>query len=475
MTFSTKEQAEILIVDDKVDNLNLLSSMLSQENYQVRRAISGAFALQVMEKIKPDLILLDISMPGISGYEVCQKLKANEDTADIPIIFISALSEIPDKVKAFSIGGVDYITKPFQIAEVRARVKTHLSLCYARAEIISLNQDLEHRVELRTAELQASQAKLRENEQYLEQRVKDRTAELAKTLRTLQDTQAQLIRTEKMSSLGKLAGGMAHEFNNPLTFIRGNLDHIRDYIDDLIALGQLCAQKTDTMPEIEQYLAEIDLEHMQQDIPKMLGSMESGADRIEQLVDNLQQFSGADEVGLKPQDVNQRLEETLQFLNAQIPHFLEIVKSYQPLPLVNAYPGELGQVFLAILSNAIDAIRNRQNDVTQQITISTLSLSEDWVRVSIRDTGPGIPADIQGKIFDPFFTTKPVGQGTGMGLALCLQTVQAHNGKLYVNSTLDEGTMFVIELPVKGPENSHSNQSMGQSTTVPVPCTYLPA
>ena len=210
---------------------------------------------------------------------------------------------------------------------------------------------------------------------------------------------------------------------------------------------------------------------MQQDIPKVLGSMESGANRIEQLVDTLQQFVGADEVGVKPQDLNQRLEETLQFLNTQIPHSLEIVKSYQPLPLVNTYPGELGQVFLAILSNAIDATRTSQDDTTQQITISTLALSEDWLSVSISDTGPGSPADIQDKIFDPFFTTKPVGQGTGMGLALCIQTVQAHNGKLYVNSTTDEGTMFVIELPVNGPGNGHSNQSMGQSTTAAVPCT----
>lgn len=448
-----REKAEILIVDDKVDNLNLLSSMLSQENYQVRRAISGAFALEVMEKFKPDLIFLDISMPDMSGYEVCQHLKANEDTADIPVIFISALSDSLDKVKAFSIGGVDYVTKPFEISEVLARVKNHLSLCQARAEVISLNQDLERRVELRTAELQASQAKLRENEKYLEQRVKDRTTELTETLRILQETQAQLIRTEKMSSLGQLAGGVAHEFNNPLTFIRGNLDHIRRYVDDLIALGQFCEQKTKTMPELEQYLAEIDLEYMKQDIPKLLFSMQSGTDRIENLVDTLQQFSGANEVGLKPQDLNQRLEETLQLLNAQIPHALEIVKSYQPLPLVNAYPGELSQVFLSILSNAIDATRTSKYDVTQQITISTVSLSDDWVRVAISDTGPGISAEIQDKIFDPFFTTKPVGQGIGMGLALCFQIIQAHNGKLYVNSTVGQGTTFVIELSVKGPEN----------------------
>ncbi len=469
MTFSTKEQAEILIIDDKVDNLNLLASMLSQENYRVRCSASGAFALEVMERFKPDLILLDITMPDMNGYEVCQKLKANEDTADIPVIFISALNDSLDKVQAFSVGGVDYVTKPFEVSEVLARVKNHLSLCHAKAEIISLNQDLEHRVELRTAELQASQAKLRENEKYLEQRVKDRTAELTGTLQVLQETQAQLIRTEKLSSLGKLAGGMAHEFNNPLTFIRGNLDHIRDYIDDLIALGQLCEQKTDTMPELKQYLAEIDLEYMQQDIPKVLFSMESGANRIEQLVDTLQQFVGVDEVGVKPQDLNQCLEETLQFLNTQIPHSLEIVKSYQPLPLVNTYPGELGQVFLAILSNAIDATRTSQDDTTQQITISTLALSEDWVSVSISDTGPGIPADIQDKIFDPFFTTKPVGQGTGMGLALCIQTVQAHNGKLSVNSTVGQGATFVVELPVKGPENGHSDQSTDESGAMTIP------
>ncbi|MBE9029836.1 hypothetical protein IQ266_08855 [filamentous cyanobacterium LEGE 11480] len=307
---------------------------------------------------------------------------------------------------------------------------------------------------------QQAEKQLRDNEKQLEQRVADRTTELSETVRTLQDTQAQLIRTEKLSSLGQLAGGVAHEFNNPLTFIEGNLRHLGNYVQDLLGLIDQCTQQPHIAPSITDYANAIELDYIQQDLPKMLASMQSGTDRIKGLVCTLQKFSGADEEGLKPTDLNQSLDYTLQLLNAQIPPDIEVVLEYQPLPLVDCYPGELNQVFLAILLNAIEVMVASDDCHIKRVIIHTAVSGDNWVCIRIRDTGPGIPQAIQAKVFDPFFTTKPIGQGTGMGLALCHQTVQLHHGQLQLNSAPKQGTTVIIKLPIKSPVIIHQGASI---------------
>ncbi|MEL7353886.1 MAG: ATP-binding protein [Cyanobacteria bacterium P01_A01_bin.116] len=290
-----------------------------------------------------------------------------------------------------------------------------------------------------------AEKQLKEHEKELEQRVLNRTAELSTTLGELQHTQAQLIQTEKLSSLGQLVGGIAHEFNNPLSFIYSNLNHLQDYIESLLSLVNLYQDPTAEPQKIEETVNEIDLEYIQQDAPKLVESTKRGTKRIQKIVSTLQNFSRADEQGIKPTDLNQSLDSTLLILNTEISKGIDIVKKYDTLPLVRCQPSDLNQVFMNILLNAIAAL---EECATKQITIQTLALENEQVQITIRDSGPGIPTEIQGKVFDPFFTTKPVGKGTGLGLALSYQTIQQHHGQLRLHSTPHQGTTLLIQLPV---------------------------
>jgi len=288
---------------------------------------------------------------------------------------------------------------------------------------------------------------LKENEQQLEKRVETRTAELSETLGKLQQTQAQLIQTEKMSSLGQLVGGVAHELNNPLSFFSGNITCIEKYCQDLFSLIQLYQQQSTPSPSILEYREEIDIAYIEEDIPHVFKSVRGGASRIQNIVSSLQAFSRADEVGSKLTDINQSIESTCKILNTQLSQDITIHKSYGTLPEIACNPGELNQVFLSILTNAIDAMKTERNHL-KQIFISTLVHAEQSVRISIKDNGAGIPENIQGKVFDPFFTTKPIGTGTGLGLSLAYQTIKKHRGNILLCSDGENGTEFIIDLPI---------------------------
>lgn len=290
-----------------------------------------------------------------------------------------------------------------------------------------------------------AEKRLRENEKQLEQNVLARTAELSKTLDELKHTQAQLVQTEKLSSLGQLVGGIAHEFNNPLSFIYSNLSHLQYYIESLLELVALYRDPTVQAQTIEACIEEVDLDYIQQDAPKLVESTQRGTQRIQTIVSTLRNFARADEQGSKQTDINQCLESTLLILNTQLGDEIEVTKDYGVLPPVVCRPGDLNQVFMSVLLNAIDALEGRSH---KQIHIQTSLTAADQVRIAIKDNGSGIPVEIQDKVFDPFFTTKPVGQGTGLGLALCYQTIQQHRGKTQLQSQVGEGTTLMIDLPV---------------------------
>jgi len=290
-----------------------------------------------------------------------------------------------------------------------------------------------------------AEKRLKESEKQLEKNVLDRTAQLSETLQELRQTQAQLIQTEKLSSLGQLVGGIAHEFNNPLSFIHSNLKHLQRYIDSLLELIALYQNPATEPNTLEEYAEDIELAYLQQDAPKLIESAKRGTHRIQTIVSTLQNFARADEQGIKPTDLNQSIEDTLLVLNTQLGETIEVIKDYGTLPLVKCKPGDMNQVFMSILLNAITALENRPS---QKIYIQTIAGSNDRVEIIIRDNGSGIPAHIQDKVFDPFFTTKPIGKGTGLGLALCYQTVQLHHGKIQLHSTPEEGTKLSIKLPI---------------------------
>jgi two-component system, NtrC family, sensor kinase len=262
--------------------------------------------------------------------------------------------------------------------------------------------------------------------------------------------QSQLIQTEKMSSLGQMVAGIAHEINNPINFIYGNIEHTKNYVQDLLELIYIYQQKYPQVEtEIEERIEEIELEFIISDLPKILGSMKMGAERIRQLVLSLRNFSRLDEAEVKYVDLHEGIDNTLLILNNRIKDKIEIIKKYGNLPLVECYPAQINQVFMNLISNAIDALISASEELQKQIVIQTKIIASDSIQVEIRDNGLGIPLEIQNKIFDPFFTTKPVGSGTGLGLSICYQIIEKHRGKILVKSQPNQGTEFAVSLPIQ--------------------------
>jgi two-component system, NtrC family, sensor kinase len=331
--------------------------------------------------------------------------------------------------------------------------------------LLEVNQQL--RVEI--VERQQIEAALRHSEGEKTQLIaslKQQAIALEKTLQDLQETQAQLIQTEKMSSLGQLVAGVAHEINNPVNFIYGNLTHVNNYTQELLGLINLYKKNYPSPDlEIKDYIENIDLDFLIEDLPKILASMKSGADRIREIVLTLRNFSRLDEAEMKPVNIHDGIDSTLLILHNNIKDKpdcpgIQIIKDYGELPPVECYAGQLNQVFMNILSNAIDSLHKQDKERSlaaiktspSTITIQTQIISYERVKICIKDNGPGIPEAIKNRIFDPFFTTKPVGQGTGLGLSISYQIiVDKHGGNLQCISAPNQGAEFAIEIPIRQP------------------------
>lgn len=283
---------------------------------------------------------------------------------------------------------------------------------------------------------------------------------LQQALQDLQKAQTQLIQTEKMSSIGQLVAGMAHEINNPISFVYCNVAPANQYFQDLLRLLRLYQQHyPHPAPEIQAEAEAIHLDFLEEDLQKLLKSIKSGAERVRQIVLSFRSFSRLDEAGMKPADIHEGIESTLLVLHNRLQGrkglpAIRVVRQYDSLPLVNCYASQLNQVFLNILANAIDAIEPKCKASTENqsafiptITITTKRL-EDTVAIYIEDNGTGMKPEIMQQIFDPFFTTKPVGQGTGLGLSISYQIVENHHGTIEVISELGQASRFAVVLPI---------------------------
>lgn len=406
---TTGEEGVILIVDDNATNLGVLFDYLRNAAFRVLVAQHGKAALELLQEARPDLILLDVLMPEMDGFETCRRLKENPATRDIPVIFMTALTETVDKVRGFELGAVDYVTKPLQHAEVLARVNTHLTLERLKQHLIRKNEEL---------------ATVNRN---LEQLVQEKTR--------------QLVQQEKTAAIGRMIQGIVHNMKTPLAVIANSNLVIAKKIEKLTtALGSM--PKPDIAELLESLAQDSDL-------------VEKAHGQIMQIVNNLMLKSRMDQSAeTKPVNLNHLLKQEFDFLNAN-PQFkhktekaLQLDEHLPHLPLVYS---DIAQVVENLINNALDAMWQSEE---RHLEVRTRQDSSH-VYIDISDTGSGIPADKLEAIFDPFFTTKPPkgeeteGEptGTGLGLHTCLELLKPFRGEIRVESEVGKGSTFTVVLP----------------------------
>ena len=420
----------ILVAEDDYVSRLLVKKAIKKIGHEVLEAENGKLAWQLFLEHEPDMIISDWMMPEMDGIQLCRKIRESPKKTYSYVMLLTAKDKMTDLVEVFEAGADDYIIKPFKPDELRSRIKTGERIVKLESEHHELQEEL-----------------IKKNKK------------LDETLEHLKATQSQILQSEKMASIGQLAAGVAHEINNPIGFIGSNLDALSDYMKDVDALiayyqklGKIL-KKSDQkslsdeikkqVQTVFEHEKDIEIDYLIKDIPELLSDCKDGTDRVGKIVGDLKSFAhpGNDQQMLI--DINKGLESTLNVVNNEIKYKATVTKDFGQVPMVEGFPQKLNQVFMNILVNAAQAIKEKG-----EIKIQTKKEGK-YVVVTISDNGCGIEKENLSKIFDPFFTTKEIGQGTGLGMNIAYNIVEEHKGKIDVKSVVGKGTIFTIILPGK--------------------------
>jgi two-component system, NtrC family, sensor kinase len=393
LSTSDLTDSRILIVDDQADNLRILATVLDLKGYRNVRCVEDSrCAVPVFIEFQPDLVLLDLHMPHLDGVAVMDQLRGLIAADDyVPILVLTGDNTSAARERALTHGAHDFISKPLSRTEVQLRVRNLLQTRSLHVQLKAHNTALEE------------------------------------TNRRLREAQSHLVQSEKMASLGQLVAGIAHEINNPLAFVVNSLFLVKEGLD------RIGKEPQDEIPSA---------------IRGRLGNLRAnirdasdGTERVKDLVSKLRTFSRLDEGQFKAVNIHESIESVLLFLRHKLEDRIVVERSFEGPDILECFPGELNQVLMNVIANAIDSIEGAGT-----VMVST-RLDEGNFVITVRDTGKGIPEEIRSRIFEPFFTTKPVGRGTGLGLAISYGIVEAHHGSINFTSELGKGTEFMLKIP----------------------------
>jgi len=456
---------EILIVEDSPTQTLMLVHLLEKHGYAVSAASNGREGLDRARRQPPALLISDVLMPEMDGYQLCQALKQDPALGAIPVILLTTLSEAGDVLRGLEASADYYISKPFDEAFLLAKVHELLvEPAAARAgapaepwEIVVAGQrhvvTANHRHVINLL-LSTYENAVQQNRQLIRTQGSERAAHEA-----LKRTQGQLVQTEKLASLGQMVAGIAHEVNNPLAFVLNNMAVMQRDLTAMVGLMQLyrqgdailAAAQPDLHQQIQDEARRIDIDYTLTELNELVTRSREGLKRIEQIVRDLRDFARMDALEISAADINAGLKSTVNIIEPRARHKeVGITLQLAPLPPVMCFPAKINQVIMNLLSNAIDA-----SPAGAQVLVRT-AVQDDMVEISVADHGSGIDPAVCSRIFDPFFTTKPQGKGLGLGLSISYGIVRDHGGDIEVQSAPGRGATFTVRIPVHPPTGKAS-------------------